>query len=189
MKHLTKTFLILLLLSLSAGSCKKDDDDNPNNNSDNFSEFFYCKINGEEFRPQGSFTCNNQVFYYYHEETAGISAGYLLIRGRDCPTGRNVRIRISGLSPETGFLDFSAPAFADSCFPGYVHFVNEQNEIHMEHLLAGSATITTFTPRDSVSLEYGRIEGTFEFSVTNENQDSIIHITEGAFRFKVPNMW
>ncbi|NEN25610.1 hypothetical protein G3O08_19130 [Cryomorpha ignava] len=49
--------------------------------------------------------------------------------------------------------------------------------------------IATFTPRDSSSEKLGKIEGTFEFTVVNEENDSIIHITDGAFRFKVPNVW
>ncbi|NEN25169.1 hypothetical protein G3O08_16835 [Cryomorpha ignava] len=60
----------------------------------------------------------------------------------------------------------------------------------MDSLISGSRYITTFASKDSISEELGKIEGTFEFSVANEENDLIIHIiTDGAFRFKVPNIW
>jgi hypothetical protein len=189
MKPTTRTFLIFLLLSLSAGSCKKDDDDNPSNNSDNFSEYFYCKINGEEFQPRGTPSCNNRSFYYYPAGTGGLSEDYILISGRDCPSNLGVAIRIFNPTPAEGNFDMLSPEFADSISPSLLHIDSEEGVLTFQELIGGYLHIVTFTPRDSVTLEYGRIEGTFEFSVTNENQDSIIHITEGAFRFKVPNMW
>lgn len=185
MKKLTKPFLIFILLSLTAGSCKKDDDDD----SDNFSEYFYCKINGEEFQTRSTFICNSRTFYYYPAGTAGLPDDYILISGKHCPSNKSVTIRLYNPVPTTGYLHFLEPAFADSCSPFYRHTSEEGLYIMMENLISGSMNIETFTPRDSITLEEGRIEGTFEFSVTNENQDSIIHITEGVFRFKVPNMW
>ncbi len=92
MKYLTNTFLILI--SLSAGSCKKDDDDNPNNNSDNFSEYFSCKINGVEFTTRSDFNCNGESFYYYPAGAGGVVDGYMLISGRDCATNIAVALRI-----------------------------------------------------------------------------------------------
>ena len=189
MKHLTKPLLIFLLLSLSMGSCKKDDDDNPNNNSDNFSEYFYCKINGEEFRPRGTSNCNNRSFYYYTAGTGGLTENYILISGRDCPSDLGVALRIFNPTPVEGSFDMLSAEFADSISPSVLQIDSEEGILTFQELIGGHLDLTTFTPRDSISLVEGRIEGTFEFSVTNENQDSTIHITEGAFRFKVPNMW
>ena len=113
----------------------------------------------------------------------------MLISGRDCPSDIGVALRIFNPTPVEGNFDMLSPEFADSISPGIRHFISGEGEYLFTELISGYINIATFTPRDSISLAEGRIEGTFEFSVTNENQDSTIHITEGAFRFKVPNMW
>ena len=71
--------------------------------------------------------------------------------------------------------------------PAFIHYIEPGYEIEMDSLISGSMNITTFSPRDSVSEHLGKIEGTFEFTIAN--QDSTIYITNGAFRFKVPNIW
>ena len=184
-----KTFALLFVLLATSFSCCKDDDDNPPGENESFSEYFTCKINGVEFDPQGSFTCNNLSFYYYQEEIGGVPSGSMLISGRDCPSHQTISLRFSGMTTNTGYLNFLEPTYADSCFPGYRHFISGTGEFLFENLNSGYMDITTFTPRDSVTQKPGKIEGTFEFSVANENNDSIIHITDGAFRFKVPNIW
>ena len=115
----------------------------------------------------------------------------MVISGRDCPTGESVALRFEGIEPNTGYLDFEFPSYADTCFPIYRngYLVTDSPVVYYDHMIAGSMNITTFTPRDSITEKLGKIEGTFEFSVANEENDSIIHITDGAFRFKVPNIW
>ncbi|NEN25171.1 hypothetical protein G3O08_16845 [Cryomorpha ignava] len=183
-------FTVLILLSTSF-SCCKDDDNKPGDENENFSEYFTCKINGVEFNPTGTFNCNNLSFYYYQEETGGVPAGSMVISGRNCPTGEAVALRFEGVEPNVGFLDFNFPTYADSCFPIYrnAHIETGSTIIHYESLIVGSMNISSFTPRDSVTEKLGKIEGTFEFTVANEENDSIIHVTDGAFRFKVPNIW
>jgi len=187
MKHLTKTFLIFFILSLSAGSCKKDDDDNV---SDNFSEYFKCKINGVQFTPRSDFNCNGKTFYYYPAGAGGLDDGYMLILGRDCPTDRASALRIfNPVVPITGVIDFIAPQYADSISPIYFYYDSNSEGIAFDNTITGHMNIVEFTPRDSITMEFGKLEGTFEFTVSNEAQDSTIHITDGAFRFKVPNFW
>jgi hypothetical protein len=72
MKHPTKTLLVFLLICLSVNSCKKDDDDNPSNDSDNFSEYFKCKINGVEFNTRSDFNCNGKTFLLLSRRDWGI---------------------------------------------------------------------------------------------------------------------
>lgn len=185
-------YLILTtILLVTSFSCCKDDDDSPPGDSDSFSEYFTCKINGVEFNPQGTFTCNNMSFYYYQEAVGGVPAGSMVIVGHDCPSKRAVYLRFEGMSHQTGNLTFVNPTYADSCFPAYSYSDGGEipNFVVFENLVSGSMNITTFTPRDSITEKLGKIEGTFEFSVANEENDSIIHITDGAFRFKVPNIW
>lgn len=187
MKH-RKIFLALCALLAMSSSCEKDDD---LHDDSSFAEYFTCKINGVEFNPRGTFTCNHLSFYYYENATAGVPAGSMVISGRDCPTGESVVLRFEGLNPNMGYLDFNIPTYADTCFPIYrsAYLDTDSPVVYYEHLLSGSMNITTFTPRDSITHRLGKIEGTFEFSVANEENDSVLHITDGAFRFKVPNIW
>src|SRR5690554_31547 len=187
MKH-RKILLALCALLAMSSSCKKDDD---LRDDSSFAEYFNCKINGVEFNPRGTFTCNHLSFYYYQEAIAGMEAGYFLLSGVDCPTYNAVAIRIFGLQPNTGELNFFEPTYADSCSPIIQSVPHEISEgmIYYDQLISGSMRITTFIPRDSITHRLGKIEGTFEFSVANEENDSVIHVTDGAFRFKVPNIW
>lgn len=185
MKHLTKTFLIFFILSLSAGSCKKDDDDNV---SDNFSEYFKCKINGVEFTSRSNFNCDGKAFHYYPAGAGGLDNGYMLISGRDCPTSLGVMLRIFNPQiPTIGEVNIVQPSFADSISPLVLHI--DGDILNFEFEPSGFLSIDTFTPRDSLTMEFGKLEGTFEFTVSNEELDSTVHVTDGAFRFKVPNFW
>jgi hypothetical protein len=188
----TKQFIFsLFILCLSFSYCKKgDNDQSSGGQGDNFSEYFTCKINGEEFDPRGDFICINETFYYYPAGTGGLEEAYMLISGTDCPTDLTISLRIfNPIVPSTGSFDFEEHQFADSVSPGILHFVSNGSINRFEDLASGSITINTFTPRDSVTMEFGKIEGTFEFMVTNESQDSTVQVTDGAFRFRVPNFW
>ncbi|NEN25173.1 hypothetical protein G3O08_16855 [Cryomorpha ignava] len=140
-----------------------------------------------EFNPTGTFNCNNLGFYYYGANTGGLDDKYMVIFGKDCPASQTMAIRLFGMEHQAGYLDFLQPSFADSCSPAFIHYIEPGYEIEMDSLISGSMNITTFTPRDSISEKLGKLEGTFEFTIAN--QDSIIHVTDGAFRFKVPNIW
>jgi|SRR5690554_1292328 len=179
--------IILIALILITNSCCKDDD--LQGDSGSFSEYFTCKINGVEFDTQGTFYCLDKAFYFYNAGDGGLPDSYMLIYGRNCVESKSVAIRLSGMQYQTGYLNFLEPTFADSCRPFYKHNIQGQEGEMYENLISGSMNITTFTPRDSVTEILGKIEGTFEFSVANEENDSIIHVTDGAFRFKVPNIW
>lgn len=183
MKH-RKIFLALCALLAMSSSCEKDDD---LRDDSSFGEYFTCKINGVEFKPQGTFTCNNLSFYYYQEPIGDQEPNYLVISGFDCPSGRTVKLRFFGLEHQTGFMNFVQPTYADSCSPFYKHYIEPGNEIEMDSLVSGSINITSFSPRDLITDKLGKIEGTFEFTIANE--DSVLSITDGSFRFKVPNIW
>jgi hypothetical protein len=189
----TKQFIFsLFIICLGFSCCKDDDDDNQppgESASGNFSEYFTCKINGVEFEPQGTFSCNHEVFYYYPAGTAGLEESYMLIKGDNCPENKSIVLRIFGIVPDDGLMNFLEPSYADSCSPFFKHNIQGEQSLIFEDLLSGEMNLTSFTPRQPNNGPFGKIEGTFEFSVANENNDSIIHITDGAFRFKVPNTW
>jgi len=50
-------------------------------------------------------------------------------------------------------------------------------------------TIGQFIPRESGNSPLGTIKGTFEFTVTDEIGIDTIHVTEGRFRFDVPQIF
>ncbi len=85
----------------------------------------------------------------------------------------------------------SSGLFADSISPAYWSVPAEtvNGIVLYDSLIPGYFNVASFTPRQPNNGPFGKIEGTFEFTVTNENKDSTIYITDGAFRFKVPNTW
>ncbi len=188
MKPFTKLFLMLFILCLSIGSCKKDDDDNPSNNSDNFSEYFNCKINGEDFQIRGTTYCNSKAFHFYAEGTGGLEESYMLIRGKDCLTDKSVLMRFFGAEVFTGYMDMTEPLFADSCRPLVAQQETPDSYYYFfDKLQSGSIEVSSFSPRNGDS--FGKIEGTFAFVLKDEIIDSTITVTEGEFRFQVPNSW
>ena len=111
--------LILTVVLTTSFSCKKDKNDRPKGN-ENFSEFFSCKINGDEFNPRGTFSCNNQSFYFYSAGMGGLEDSYMVIYGKDCPDSKTLAIRLFGIQHQVGYLNFLEPSFADSCsLPSY----------------------------------------------------------------------
>ena len=180
-------FLLIALLAMTL-SCCKDDDDKPGDENENFSEYFTCKINGVEFKTRSDWGCDGKSFYYYPAGTSGLEEGYMLITGKNCNDNVRVAIRIFNPNvPALGSFNFLTPVFADSISPFVSYFTDDVYAF--ENLSDGFMTINTFTPRDSITHEFGKIEGTFEFTVTNDTQDSTVYVTDGAFRFKVPNFW
>ena len=188
MIHLKTYFFLFLSLSMLA-SCKEDDDrpDKPNYGI----QYFECKINGEPLEVSSNpFTCNGIYFNYYPEPYLNSPAGYAIFRGRSCQTYTGAAIRMYGLEHETGELNFMEPAFADSVFP-YYRFndpVNGESVIY-EKLISGRMHIEEFIPRKSGSSPFGTIKGTFEFTVTDELGIDTIDITDGSFRFDVPQIF
>ena len=181
-------YLILTTILLATSmSCCKDDDDKLQGDDDSFSEYFTCKINGVEFNTNSTFSCNGKSFYYYEAGMGGLENSYMLIKGENCPDMKALAIRLFGMEHQMGYMNFLQPTYADSCSPAFIHYIEPGYEILIDSLISGSMNITTFTPRDSVTQKLGKIEGTFEFTIAN--QDSVLNITDGAFRFKVPNIW
>lgn len=186
--RIRKHILLISIALVTCLSCCKDDDYAPD--GEHFAELFTCKINGVEFRTRPTITCNDERFYYYEAGMGGLEDSYMLIAGKDCPNFLSVGLRNFGIIYGTGYLDFNQPAFADSCSPYIRHNLWPGNGIlGFDSLISGGMNITTFTPRDSVTQRLGKIEGTFEFTVANEELDSVVHVTDGYFRFKVPNVW
>lgn len=190
MKHPTKIFLFFLLICVGLISCKKDDDDKPD--EPNYGpEYFECKINGDPLEVSSNpFTCNGLYFNYYPEPYLNSPAGYTILRGRNCQTYTGVAVRMDGLIHQTGELDFLEPTFADSIYPYYrYNDLSLEEPILFEKLISGSMYIKEFIPRANGSSPFGTITGTFEFTVTNEFGTDTIHITEGRFRFDVPQIF
>jgi hypothetical protein len=183
-----RSFLLTLSLIILF-SCNEKNNDCPQNNPPGFAEYFSCKINGEEFIPRGDFGCSRYTFSYSPQGGIGIDEGYFLVSGRDCPTLRSVSVRINNFQPLTGILNFVEPAHADSCFPLYRFNPLDGEILRFENLISGTMDINTMTPYDSKNQEPGRVEGTFEFTVANETNDSTITVTDGEFGFKVYAEW
>jgi hypothetical protein len=175
-------FLLSLFLIAFATSCNKDGDNDwtPPRSGD----YFTCLVNGERFETEGSFNCSSKTFYYYPEGSVGLDDSYLLASGRNCETSKAVGLRFSGLSPTTGYFDFNDTLLADSSFPIYAQALT-----FYDRLQSGYIEITEFSPRDGGQGEFGTFEGTFEFTVKHDTIDTVINITEGQFRFSVPNIW
>jgi len=189
MKRIRYLILLTILLTTSL-SCCKDDDDNPSNDSDNFSEYFKCKINGVEFTTRSDFNCNGKTFYYYPAGAGGLEEAYMIISGRDCSTNLSVSLQIFNPEiPSIGTFTLSDPQFADSISSRIRHHVIGDDVYVYSHLVEGNISINTFSPRDSTTMEFGKLEGTFDFTVFNEELDSTVHVTDGSFRFKVANFW
>jgi hypothetical protein len=188
MKQLKSFFLLCLSLTILA-SCKEDDDkpDEPNYGI----QYFECRINGEPLEVSSNpFTCNGLYFNYYPEPYLNSPAGYAILRGRSCQTYTGAAIRINGLDHQTGELDFLQPAFADSIYPYYRYNDDSLEEpILYEKLVSGSMYIEEFIPGENGSSPLGTIKGTFEFTVTDETGIDTIRVTEGRFRFDVPQIF
>ena len=179
------TFLLLLILFLVA--CKKDDDEPDTNNRG--IEFFECKINGEPFKATSNFGCTGPRFDYYPEAFMDVPQGYALFRGRNCSTSEAALVRINGLEHKTGILLFNEPAFADSIFPLYRYIDTDGAIIKMETVIDGQLEIEQFEARVSGNSPLGTVKGTFEFTVTDESGIDTIRVTEGRFRFDVPQIF
>jgi len=186
MKHYS-TLLLLFLLLFFLNACDEDDDqpDEPNYGA----EYFECKINGEPFQAVSDFTCSGPQFDYYPESFMDIPEGYAFFSGRHCPSGEAAVIRINGLEHQTGLLLFNEPTFADSIFPLYRYIEADGSIIKFETLVNGQIYIEQFEPRVSGTAPLGTIKGTFEYTVTNELGMDTIRVTEGRFRFDVPQIF
>lgn len=181
-------FLLLFLAIAFFGCCKDDDDSSPSESNETFSDVFFCKINGEDFDPRPEYMCSNEIFQYYPVASPGVDEGLMLISGRDCPTNKSVAMGFEDVYPFNGYMDFENPEFASVVSPIYFQLTMEGNFV-FETLVSGHINVTTFSPWNSETQTFGKIEGTFEFSVTNEEGDSTVHITEGYFRFHVAATW
>ncbi|NEN24372.1 hypothetical protein G3O08_12735 [Cryomorpha ignava] len=187
MKNILKiTFLFVCLLSLS--QCKEDDDkpEEPNYGA----EYFKCKVNGVEFDAHSTFSCDGRKFNYYPEAYLSTPAQYMVFGGRNCSEFSSVTIRINGMDHSTGLLNFLAPTHADSIFPYYSYFdLQDSVFVIAENLVEGEMNIEQFIPRVDGSSPYGTIKGTFNFTVTDENAVDTFRITNGQFRFDVPQIF
>lgn len=181
MKQLSRLSLFLFLMIL-ASSCKKDD--NNDWNPPPTGDYFTCLVNGERFETKGSFNCSSRMFYYYPAGTAGFENSYLLAKGTNCEVSEDVALRFEGLLPQTGYFSFNDTLLADSSFPIYARALT-----FYDRLQSGYIEITEFSPRDGGQGEFGNFEGSFEFTVKHDTIDGVINITEGQFRFSVPNIW
>ena len=183
------TYLFLFLLLFFLNACDKEDDksDEPNYGP----EYFECKINGKPFQAVSiPFQCSGQQFDYYPEPFMDVPEGYCLISGVNCQTFEALSIRINGLNPKTGNLSFTQPSFADSIYPLYsIPDTLSEEVVKYEDLIDGSMTIDQFIPRKNGSSPLGTISGVFEFTVTDEVGMDTIRVTEGRFRFDVPQIF
>lgn len=181
------TFLTIGILTLS--QCKNDDDkpDKPNYGI----QYFECKINGEPFQAVSiPFQCSGPRFDYYPEAFMSVPEGYMLLAGKDCINSPTCGIRIFGFTGELGAINFVNPTRADSILPYHRTYPGDSLEsILYDQMIDGSLIIQELIPRESGSSSFGTINGTFEFTVTDEVGLDTIHVTEGRFRFDVPQIF
>ncbi len=188
MKNILKiTLLAISILTLT--QCKDDDDkpDKPNYGA----EYFKCKVNGVEFQTLGyPFGCEGLIFYYYPEAYLTVAEKYMVFGSSNCSEKVNMSIRIDGLEHTTGILDFLEPAFADSIYP-YYRYLDMEDSIYvkLETLVDGEMKIIDFIPRQDGSSPYGTFKGTFHFTLTDSMGIDTIRVTDGSFRFDVPQIF
>jgi hypothetical protein len=177
--------LLSLFLILLATACKKDD--NNDWNPPPTGDYFTCLVNGERLETSSSFNCSGKTFYYYPPGIAGMDSSYLLVSGQNC-NGNGppvVSLRFIGIEPFTGYLDFLSPEPVDSCTPVIIG----SGLIAYDQLLQGWINVEEFSPRQPNNGEFGTFKGTFEFTVTHDTIETVYEVTEGEFRFAVPNIW
>jgi len=188
MKHFS-TLLLLFLLLFFLNACDEDDDqpEPPNYGI----EYFECKINGEPFQAVSiPFQCSGPRFDYYPEAFMSVPQGYMLLAGKDCINSPTCGIRIFGFTGENGAINFVNPTRADSILPYHRAYPGDSLEsILYDEMIDGSLVIQELVPRESGTSPFGTIKGTFEFTVTAEIGIDTIHVTEGRFRFDVPQIF
>ena len=184
MKSYTIYFITILIFGFLVG-CEKDED---TEGQRRVLEYFECKIDGESFQAVNNFFCNGIIFNYYPESYLSVPQGYGLFGGRNCNTYDRLVMITHGLKPETGFLSFTQPAFADSVTPYYQYtdFV-DSTTVLFDQLVDGQMKIEHFIPRESTepNTPLGSVQGTFEFRLTNETRADTIRVTDGRFRLDV----
>ena len=188
MKHYS-TFLFLFLLLFFLNACDEDDDqpDEPNYGI----EYFECKINGEPFQAVSiPFQCSGPRFSYYPEQYLSIPAKSMSLIGIHCPTNDAVGIGIFGYNEELGSINFNETTNVDSVSVYHRAYPGDSLEsILYDQMIDGSLIIQELIPRESGTSSLGTIRGTFEFTVTDEIGIDTIRVTEGRFRFDVPQIF
>lgn len=99
-------------------------------------------------------------------------------------------IGLIGIDPFTGYLDFLNPAPGDSCAPVVLggELMGGQLVVY-NRLIEGSINVAEFSPRQPNNGDFGTFKGTFEFTVTHDTIETVYEVTNGEFRFAVPNIW
>ena len=184
-----KTYLFLFL-SLSMLAACKEDDDKPNKPNYGI-QYFECKINGEPFQAVSiPFQCSGPRFDYYPEQYLDIPAKSMSLVGIHCPSYDGVGIGIFGYNEEIGLINFNDATNVDSVTAYYSHDPDSISpRILYEELIDGKVNIEQLVPRASGNSPLGTIKGTFEFTVTDEIGMDTIRVTEGRFRFDVPQIF
>ena len=177
-----KKVIILFILTLVAFSCEKEKKIEPRKHP-----YFSCMINGEYFYAQGKWQCQPLVFNYYPNGYLGAPIGYTVIGGVDCSVDKSIGIRIYGLTLANQTIDFASNQI-DSVSPFYFYPDEEKGEfVVFNNWETGSLTFSEFTDRNGDT--NGLVSGTFEFSVHNEELDSIVEITDGKFQYIIEYEW
>jgi hypothetical protein len=181
------TFLLLTaLISVSAWGCK--DDDNEENPLPPLS-YFSCKVNGEKFErrslPFGG--CSGSSASYYPEGLHSVEPGTFIYSATYCHEPyKRVGFRVVGLFEPKIYLIEDADSLWFAVYVYYKHETEPFLEIEAFKVLSGFIEIKEISPRErkpdgSKVTGYGWVEGTFEFTVKDEELDTTIHVTEGRF--------
>lgn len=179
-----KQLLFLSTLLLVFAGCK----DNEEVETKLF-PYFYCKVNGQNFAgvPSGPFTgCDPWRFNYFQSEFNGIPTSTVGVNGLNCQTFEQVGIALWGFDPSTLEYDL-CDANLDSCGVLYGSSPDLADQILFESNVGGFIEFDRFYDRNSC--ENGVVSGTFEFTATNEELDSTVHVTEGRFQYIIDYEW
>jgi len=110
--------------------------------------------------------------------------------GIHCPTYNAVGIGVFGYNEEPGVINFTETTDVDSVSVYHRAYPGDSLEsVLYEIMIDGFLNIEELKPRESGSSPFGTIKGTFEFTVTDEIGIDTIHVTEGRFRFDVPQIF
>ncbi len=190
MRQIRRLTIILSTIVLIAG-CKKDDSESEN--KPNYGpQYFECKVNGEPFKARSTFLqCEGHRFDYYPDTSVESPKGFMILRGTNCTNYETVGIGIHGVEPNTGWMDFLEPSIADSISPYYSFWPEDSTQSNQlyKRLVTGEMAIDELVPRANGYGPYGTIQGSFEFTVTDDRGEDTVRVTEGRFRLDVPHIF
>ncbi len=170
-----KNILSLLVLCAILSSCE-DEYKNPNRCVEvPCPSSFSAKVNGKSFLPETQSVCDGTSASYYPEGDKNVEAGFLTLRGTDCPDFLRLGMWFASIY-DTGTFSVSDTSnyiyWRDSTITGELYDNPIAGQIKLTHLQARGY--------DHPDKKWGRVKGTFWATLLNELGDTV-YITDGKF--------